>query len=261
MLERGAPVGTEIASELPRRPRPEDFGLTEEMVRDARGTLFGTRRGAWIVGIYGVIAIGVFAAVLAASGSLLASIGLTVIAVAAASVLMVPAITGLVCALEFCERCWLCRRRAHFEDVERFRSAVEEHETALRRHAAEQARTGETFWQRLDASSLVDEMGRLFEARGVEVERLPVDRSTGFDLVLRDGGGRSTAVRCEAGGVAAGRSLGYEMEGARADLGADRMVLVAPAGASAELRAYLAEHHGEVVDAQALSRLRAELAR
>jgi hypothetical protein len=247
---------SEMAPDLPRRPRPEDFGLTEELVRAAPRSLFGARRGAWVVGIYGVAALAVLAALLVLSGSPAASVALTVVIVAAASVLLVPAIIGLVCALELGERSWLCRRDEQYPAIESYRRAIDGYEVACRHHAAARARVGERFWRDLSPAALVDEVVRVFESSGVRVERLSADRETGFDLVLREAGG-PVAVRCEAGGVAAGRSLGREMEGARSDLGVERMILVSPHGATDDLRGYLEDHGGSLLDAAELDRLRA----
>lgn len=246
----------EIALDLPQRPRPEDFGLTEEMVESAPRSLFGSRRGLWIAALWGAAAAMMLAILWRFSGSLAASVALTIVAVAAASVLLVPGITVLVCALEFCERCLLCRRHQHYPALDRYRKAIEDYEVSCRRHAAARARAGVGFWINLAPSALVDEVARLFEARGVHVERLPTDRAAGFDLVLQENGQR-TAVRCEAGRGVTGRSLGHEMAGARSDLGVERMILVSPSGAPDELAVYLAEHDGSLLDAAELDRMRA----
>ena len=94
------------------------------------------------------------------SGSPAASVALTVVAVAAASVLLVPAIIGLVCALEVCERCWLCSRDEHYPAIESYRRAVDGYDLACRRHAAARARAGERFWLDLspDATWIVYEL-------------------------------------------------------------------------------------------------------
>jgi hypothetical protein len=245
----------EVALELPQRPRPEDFGLTEELVRSAPQSMFGSRRGLWILGLWGVAAVVVLAILFAFSGSLVASVALAIVAVAAASVLLVPGITMLVCALEFCERCLLCRRHEHYPALDRYRKAIEHYETTCRRQAAARARAGVRFWTGLTEPELVEEVARLYEARGVDVKRLPPDRAAGFDLVLQEDEQR-TAVRCEAGRAATGRALGHEMAGARADLGVERMILVSPPGASVDLAEYLAAHDGLLLDAAELDRLR-----
>lgn len=50
--------------------------------------------------------------------------------------------------------------------------------------------------------------------------------------------------------------LTEELAAARRDLGADRVVLVAPAGAAGDLASYLTEHEASVIDAMSLDRLR-----
>lgn len=242
--------------ETARPPRPEDFGLTDDMIHSAPRTLFGAHRGAWIVGLWAGAAVAVLVALLVLSGSIAASLAFTVLAIAAASVLLVPGLTALVCGLEVCERCVLCRRHSHYAALIRYREAVDRFETGARRRAAARVRSGVRFWTDLAPAALVAEVERLFEDAGSEVERLPEDRGAGFDLVLTDGGAR-TAVRCQAEPIENGRALGHEMAGARLELGVERMVLVAPAGAPAELEELLARHDGGVLDAAALDRLRA----
>ena len=242
--------------EMARPPRPEDFGLTDEMVKSAPRTLVGAHRGVWVAGLWALAAVATLIALLAMSGSIAASVAFTVVAIAAASVLLLPALTALVCWLEVCERCVLCRRHSHYAALMRYREAVEGYNAADRRRAAARARSGRQFWTSLPQAALVAEVERLFERAGTTVERLPEDRSAGFDLMLVERG-RRTAVRCEAEPIAAGKALGHELAGARLELAADQMILVSPAGASDELEDFLASHEGTVLDAAALDRTRA----
>jgi hypothetical protein len=244
-----------VVSDIGRRPRPEDFGLTEELVAAAPAPATDCRRGRWMLGIYAAVAIGALAFLLAASGSLAVSLALTVLLVAAASVLLLPAITAVVCGLERCERLWLCRRHTHYRAVNGYRRALEEHDRLQHRRRAEEARVGEAFWRSLDRAALIEEVARLHRALGHSVEVLPDGRDAGVDLVVR-GDRESLAVRCHAGPAAEGRGLGRELEAARRDLGVGRVELVAPAGAAGDLASYLTEHEGSVVDAVALDRLR-----
>jgi len=244
-----------VVSDIGRRPRPEDFGLTEELVAAAPAPATDRRRGRWMLGIYAAVVIAALAFLLAASGSLAASLALTVLLVAAASVVLVPVIAALVCGLERCERLWLCRRHARYRAVDAYRHALEEHDRLQHRRRAEEARVGESFWRSLDRAALIEEVARLHRALGHAVEVLPEGRDAGVDLMVR-GDRESLAVRCHAGPAAEGRGLGRELEAARRDLGADRAVLVAPGGAAGDLASYLTQHEGSVVDAMALDRLR-----
>lgn len=253
ILGRGAAMTT-VMSDTQRRPRPEDFGLTEEFVAAAPAAS-ERQLGRWMLAVYAALAVAVFAVLLVASGSLAVALVFTVLAVAAASVLLVPAIAAVVCGVERWERLRLCRRHLRYRALDDYRRAVAEHDRLRRQREAEQARVGEAFWRSLDRAALIEEVARLHRALGYSVEVLPDGRDAGVDLVVR-GGRESLAVRCHAGLAAEGRGLGRELEAARRDLGADRVVLVAPAGAAGDLASYLTEHEGSVVDAMALDRLR-----
>jgi hypothetical protein len=246
---------TTVMSDTQRRPRPEDFGLTEEFVAAAPAAS-ERQLGRWMLAVYAALAVAVFAVLLVASGSLAAALVFTVLAVAAASVLLVPAIAAVVCGVERWERLRLCRRHLRYRALDDYRRAVAEHDRLRRQREAEQARVGEAFWRSLDRAALIAEVARLHERLGDRVEIVPPGRDAGVDLVVRTDRG-SIAVRCHAGPAAEGRALGREIEAARRDLGAERAVLVSPAGASEDLVRYLGEHAGWVLDAVGLDRLRA----
>lgn len=246
---------TTVVSDPQRRPRPEDFGLTEEFLAAAPPTS-ERQLGRWMLAVYAALAAAVFAVLLVISGSLAAALVFTVLAVAAASVLLVPAIAAVVCGVERWERERLCRHHAHYRALEDYRRALAEDDRLRRQREAEQARVGEAFWRSLDRAALVAEVARLHEGLGHGVEIVPPGRDAGVDLVVHTDRG-SIAVRCEAGPAAEGRALGREIEAARRDAGADRVVLVAPAGAAADLMRYLGEHAGSVLDAVGLDTMRA----
>ena len=73
--------------------------------------------------------------------------------------------------------------------------------------------------------------------------------------------GSVTAVRCESGRVLSDLSVGRELASARLDVGADRLLLVAPFGASPSLADYLASHGAAVLDASDLVAFRSSLTR
>ena len=244
-----------VQPDAPLRPRPEHFGLTEELVAAAPAAVSDRRRGQWMLGIYAVVALAVLALLLATSGSVAASLLLTVLVVAAASVLLLPVIAAVVCGVERCEQLWLCRHHAQLRAVDAYRQALAAYDDTRRRQGAEQARTGEAFWRSLDRPALVEEVARLYRGLGQTVEIVADNRDAGVDIVVRSGR-ESIVIRCHAGCTAQGRALGRELAAARRDLGADRAVLVVPAGSGDDLAGYLEEHSGSVLDAVGLDRLR-----
>jgi hypothetical protein len=206
-----------------------------------------------VVLVYGAAAALVISASLALSGSLIAAVFFGGLLVAAGSVLLIPAVTGLVCAVEQCEHSWLCRRYAKYRALTEYRKALSAHETEFQRYRAARERASRDYWLAMSRDRLTAEVAQLFQSRGSDVRKLSSRDESGADLLVVDEG-LVTAVRCEPGPVQTGIALGRELAAARLDVGADRLVLVAPAGADHALAEYLASHHAGVLDAGDLTR-------
>ncbi len=244
----------EMALSAPIPPRLEDFGLTAEEFKAVPESKIGPRRALFFLGVYGTAATLVFLATLTISGSIIGAVFFGILLLAAGSVLLVPAITGLVCALETCEQCWMCRRHAQYRAASYYRKAMKAYEVEVQRLQAVQHRHGEAFWRSLDHPRLVAETIRVLESAGHVVNRVAPELDSGIDLLVTRAE-EVTAVKCAAGGVVTGRSLGRELAAAARDIGAFETLLVAPGGVDSDLSLYLEEHHGKAIDSAELSRM------
>lgn len=234
--------------DAPVPPRPEDFGLSEHSLESVPRPRIEARRGLCVVMVYGSAVALVLSAALTLSGSVIAALFFGILLVAAGSVLLIPAVTGLVCAMERCEHNWLCRRYGAYRALSEYRRATAEHEVAQHQYEVWQSRTLEDHWRQMDQRTLVTETAELYRQAGKSVrEMVPHDRA-GVDLLIVSDAS-VTAVRCVADPVDEGLTLGRELAAARLDAGADRLLLVSPRGVDEELAEYLASHAGTILDA------------
>jgi hypothetical protein len=238
----------------PKPPEPGDFGLSDADIEQVPESRIGSRRVACFLAIYGTAALLVMFAALALSGSLVGALFFGVLLVAAGSVLLVPAVAGLVCALEQCEHSWLCRRHARYRAISEYRKAWAAHDRELARYRAARSRAAESFWRDLGQAALVAETVRALRATRPRDKVAEAGENSGLDAVVRSDSG-DVAVRCIADAVASGRPLGREVTAAAIDVGAAEVLVVAPRGADPELVTYLQEHNGRVLAAPDLVRL------
>jgi hypothetical protein len=244
----------------PVAPRPEEFGLDESLVSSMPSPFVASRRGLCIVVVYGSAAALVISAALALSGSVIAAVFFGGLLVAAGSVLLIPAVTGLVCAVEQCEHSWLCRRYAKYRALSEYRKALSTYESEQKRFIAATERSSHEYWLSMSRDRLVVEIGGLFRSRGAEVRELSSREDAGADFLVVDDAS-VTAVRCETGPVQQDRAFGRELAAVRMDTGADRLLLVSPAGVDSALVEYLASHSADVLDAGDLTELQSPTTR
>ncbi len=235
-------------TDAPVPPRPEDYGLSESTLESIPRPRIEPRRSLCIVVVYGSAVALVVSAALALSGSVIAAVFFGILLVAAGSVLLIPAVTGLVCAMERCEHNWLCRRYGTYRALSEYRRAMAQYEVELGQYDLWHARTLEDHWRQMDQRTLVAETAELYRRLGTSVREIdPRDRA-GVDLMIV--GDRSvTAIRCLTDLPDGGLAFGRELAAARLDAGADRLLLVAPGGVDNELAEYLAGHAGTILDA------------
>jgi len=234
--------------DAPVPPQPEDFGLSGHNLESLPRPRIKARQGLCVAVVYGsAVALVLFAA-LALSGSVIAAVFFGILLVAAGSVLLIPAVTGLVCAMERCEHHWLCRRYGAYRALSEYRRAMAEHEVAQHQYEVWHSRTLEDHWRQMDQRTLVTETAELYRRAGKSVRKMvPHDRA-GVDLLIVSDAS-VTAIRCVADPVDEGLTLGRELAAARLDAGADRLLLVSPRGVDEELAEYLASHAGTILDA------------
>ncbi len=234
--------------DAPVPPQPGDFGLSEDNLESIPRPRIEARKGLCILIVYGSAVALVLSAALALSGSVIAAVFFGILLVAAGSVLLIPAVTGLVCAMERCEHNWLCRRYGAYRALSDYRRAMDDHKVAQRQYEIWHARTLEDHWRRMDQRALVAETAELYRRSGIAVREMgPHDRA-GVDLLIV-GDASVTAIRCVADPIDTGLTLGRELAAARLDIGADRLLLVSPRGVDDELEEYLASHSGTILDA------------
>ena len=113
------------------------------------------------------------------------------------------------------------------QEAERTRRASER-----ARQKAERARRRKLIdhWMSLGGPELENEMATLCTHLGYQVESTPVSGDGGVDLVLRDKRGKKVVVQCKSYKSPVGPSAARELYGSMMDFGAEKAVLVCPAG-------------------------------
>jgi hypothetical protein len=147
-----------------------------------------------------------------------------------------------------------------YRALSEYRKALSTYESEQKRFIAATARSSHEYWLSMSRDRLVVEIAGLFRGRGSEVRELSLREDTGADFLVVDDAS-VTAVRCETGPVQQGRALGRELAAVRMDVGADRLLLVAPAGVDPVLVEYLASHSAGVLDAGGLTELQSSTIR
>lgn len=214
-------------------PRPEDFGIRPGELESAP-TPFLTGHRVAAIGVLYLLVVGVvFTALAVSSGSPAAAGYLTLVLVAAASVLLLPLAVCLVCAAERAETRWLCRRAPGLAACLAYREAV----AAWRDRRATARATG---WTSLSRPALAARLADMLRRSGAEVVATPSGWDTGYDLAIeRDA--RTILVRCVAGREPAAEAVGRELIGLLAGGAGDEAVVVAPGGAGSGLQRLLDE--------------------
>jgi hypothetical protein len=230
-------------------PRPEDFGLTSDILENEPVLIVEQRRGALCAAVVTLLLAAAVAITAWKTGSIAAALFFSPVIVAAWLVLLLPLVVGCVCLAGKLEEVWRSSCNPQFRDWLRYRRALSESEAE---RGVEGSFERQMWWRRADRNQLREGVSRVLGAFG-SVETL--DRqATGADLLIDDGG-RRTAVRCETGPMPAEVGVARELAMTRLDLDADGAILVAPAGTTPALLRYLETHPMRVLDAQALETL------
>jgi hypothetical protein len=239
-------------------PRLEDFGITAEDLEQAPSPVLSKHRVVWVAVAYLLIAGVIFTQILRVSHSLPAAAFFTIIALAAGSVLLLPALVLVLCVGERAEEKWLCRRVPVLAACVAYRRALAAHSRTGRAPAsAPDAGRG---WKSLSHQAAVElvggELDRRYGSRVASVDR----ESTGVDFVveLED---RLLLVRCEPGPRPVEPGVGRELVAAVADFRADSAVVLTASGATPALRRYISGRPIEIVAPADLDRAVAEAVR
>ena len=225
-------------------PRIEDFGITREDLARVPGSFIASHRAKLLLGSYLLAAAVVFVAILRAGDSWPAAIFFTLIAMAAGSILLLPAVMLALCATEAAEQHWLCRSFPSLRACLAYQRAVAEHQ---RRNAARPPPpVGEDEWASLSGPRFLEEVAALLEERLPSAVSRMQREASGLDFVIDDGA-HEILVRCESGSIPIAASVGREMAAALADRKAKRAVIVTAAKAAPVLEEYLADHAIDVI--------------
>lgn len=226
-------------------PRIEDFGITEDDLESAPCLFLARHRVEMLVGVYLVAGVGIFGVILSASRSIPAAVLFSILTLAAASVLLLPLVTLVLCASEQAEERWLCRRFPKLGACLAYRRAVAEHARNASRAAFAETRPHD-WWLNAPLDAWAEAVRKELETSGRAALRAVDHDSTGIDFVVEATGG-PVLVRCEPGAVEVGAAVGRELVAAIADRGAARAVIVTAGTIAPALAAYIADRPIDVV--------------
>ena len=128
-----------------------------------------------------------------------------------------------------------------------------------RRQAIERARRRKLVdhWMSLDGLELEGEMEVLCRRLGYRVESTPVSGDGGIDLILRHESGKKVVVQCKSYASPVGPAAARELYGSMMDFGADKAVLVCPAGFTQGVKDFVKGKPIHLVSAEVLISLAA----
>ena len=147
-------------------------------------------------------------------------------------------------------RTFLCEQEAERERREVERARPKAAERAPRRKLIDH-------WLSLSGPELEDEMATLCSRLGYRVEATPASGDGGVDLILRNSSGRNVVVQCKSYKSPVGPAVARELYGSMMHFGADKAVLVCPAGFTRGVVAFVKGKEIDLVSASGLIRLAA----
>ena len=225
-------------------PRVEDFGITEDDLAQVPTLLFSKYRTTIFIAIYLLAAAVSFTLIFETTNSWSAAAFFTVIALAAGSVLLLPAVIFVICAGERAEEQWLCRRVPILRACLAYRTAVAEHRRRTTKPRT-RPRTPED-WLAVSHGIFVDwlrtDFGQHSHSAVSKVDR----EATGFDFLV-DTTGQRHLIRCESGTTPVAASVGRELVASIDDHGADGAVIVSAVEPSPHLQNYITDRPITVV--------------
>ena len=141
-------------------------------------------------------------------------------------------------------------------EAERVRRAAEK-----ARQEAERARRRKLIdhWLSLSGSELEDEMAVLCRRLGYRVESTPFSGDGGVDLILRNKNGKKVVVQCKSYQSPVGPAAARELYGSMMHFGADKAVLVCPAGFTRGVEEFVKGKRIDLVSASDLISLAASV--
>ena len=219
-------------------PRIEDFGINEGDLDRAPKLFLSNHRPGVLVGAYIIAAVVVFAAIFHSSGSMPAAVFFSAVTLAAGSVLLLPVLMLVLCAGEWAEERWFCRRVPILRACLAYQRAVAEHRRSTDNRVF--PITTPEGWSSVSHSAFLEmlnsDLDGLFEASVSRVGR----EETGFDFVV-ERAERRLLLRCESGVKPVAAGVGRELVAAVDDFHGDTAVIITVAEPTPALESYIAD--------------------
>jgi hypothetical protein len=219
-------------------PRIEEFGINEDDLDRAPKLFFPNHRPGVFVGAYFIAAVVVFTAVFHSCDSIPAAVFFSVMTLAAGSVLLLPVLMLVLCAGEWAEERWFCRRVPLLRACLAYQRAVVEHRRSTDKRVS--PFTAPEDWFSVSHSAFLEMLSpylnELFEASVSRADR----EETGFDFVVVRAGQR-LLLRCESGAKPVTAAVGRELVAAVDDFRGDAAVIITVAEPTPALESYIAD--------------------
>jgi len=222
-------------------PRPEDFGVTRDVVERIPPAFMASHPGALVLGVVAFVAAGGFLFAWQRSGSAVGAAFFTAILVAASLIVLVPCAWLLVCAAGCAEDRLRARRDPLWRACQAYRTALEASRARRERGASAPEGDESLRWRRLARPALCRVVADRLVGEGWTI-RFVADRDrAGLDLVA-ERGGRRMVVWCEPGPAPVGLSEARQLAAACVERAADEALLVCPGGALPDVRQLTTSH-------------------
>ncbi|MCW8985234.1 MAG: hypothetical protein OQK55_07820 [Thermoanaerobaculales bacterium] len=219
-------------------PRIEDFGINEGDLDRAPKLFLSNHRPGVLVGAYIIAAVVAFTAIFHSSGSMPAAVFFSAMTLAAGSVLLLPVLMLVLCAGEWAEERWFCRRVPILRACLAYQRAVAEHRRSTDNRVSPV--TAPEAWSSVSHSAFLEmlstDLDTLFEASVSRANR----EETGFDFVV-ERAERRLLLRCESGVKPVAAAVGRELVAAVDDFRGDAAVIITVAEPTPALDSYIAD--------------------
>jgi hypothetical protein len=139
----------------------------------------------------------------------------------------------------------LCRRFPAIKACVAYREAMTEFRRLTRR--SPEPIHDRQWWSRLSPPTFRGQVQEALQKRDLRLTPIVDRRADGYDFTI-DEDGEKVLIRCEAGATPVDVGVGRELASCLEETGAERAILVSPAGVSPNLAAYLMDRPIDVVD-------------
>lgn len=237
-------------------PRIEDFGISEDDLKRAPKLFLSNHRPGVLVGAYFVAAVVIFIAIYHSSDSMPAAVFFSVITLAAGSVLLLPVLILVLCAGEWAEERWFCRRVPILRACLAYQRAVAEDHKSTDKRVSPQ--TAPELWSSVSHSVFLEMLSSTLDGLlGTSFSRADREEA-GFDFLV-ERAGRRLLLRCESGVKPVSAAVGRELVAAVDDFRGDSAVIITVAEPTPALESYIADRSITVAPPKALDAVVSDL--